>query len=81
MSELPALRREDLVVMLAELDGRPVADVRERIGSMELAWLVHRVEQRYATRLDLDDDQLAAMATVADAVRVFRQALPSVGDG
>ncbi len=81
MAGQPDLARADLVAMLAELSGRPAGDVSERIGSMELAWLVHLVEQRYDRRLDLTDDQLAGIRTVDDALAVFRTALTVPADG
>src|SRR5947199_334945 len=39
--------RDDVVAMLASYGDRPATAVRERIDSLELAWLVHQVEQRY----------------------------------
>ncbi|WP_275402510.1 hypothetical protein [Streptomyces sp. SID13031] len=42
---------------------------------MELAWLVHQVEQRY--ELELDDDQLDRIKTIDDAVFVLAEALKS----
>jgi acyl carrier protein len=42
---------------------------------MELAWLVHQVEQRYA--IELDDDQLDRIRTIDAAVAVLAEALAS----
>ena len=81
MAGQPDLERADLVAMLAELSGRPTTDVPGRIGSMELAWLVHLVEQRYDRRLDLTDDQLAGIRTVDDALAVLRTSLTVAADG
>ncbi|MDM4719004.1 acyl carrier protein [Micromonospora sp. WMMA1363] len=81
MADQPDLGRADLVTMLAELTDRPATDVPERLGSMELAWLVHLVEQRYDRRLDLTDDQLAGIRTVDDALAVFRTSLTVAADG
>ncbi|MFG1779813.1 acyl carrier protein [Micromonospora sp. NPDC049051] len=81
MAGQPDLRRADLVTMLAELAGKPPGDVGDRIGSMELAWLVHLVEQRHDRRLDLTDEQLAGIRSVDDALAVFRTALTAVADG
>jgi hypothetical protein len=81
MSGAPALARADLVTMLAELAGRPPEEVPERIGSMELAWLVHGVEQRYGLRLDLTDDELAGIQTVSDAVAVLGAAVTAHAHG
>jgi acyl carrier protein len=55
--------------MLAELGTRGADSELERLSSMEVAWLVHQVEQRYGVELDLDDEQLARLRTVSDAVR------------
>ena len=81
MTGQPDLGRADLVSMLAELTAKPVDQVPDRIGSMELAWLVHLVEQRYDRRLDLTDDQLAGIRTVDDALAVFHNSLTAPADG
>lgn len=81
MAAQPVPGRAELVDMLAELTAKPAAEVPERIGSMELAWLVHLVEQRYDTHLDLTDDQLAGIRTVDDAQRVFHACLSATADG
>ncbi|MFI7657579.1 acyl carrier protein [Micromonospora parva] len=81
MSGQPGLGRADLLSMLAELTAKPAAEVPDRIGSMELAWLVHLVEQRYDRRLDLADDELAGIRTVDDALAVFRASLTAPTDG
>ncbi|MEU8013079.1 acyl carrier protein [Micromonospora parva] len=81
MSGQPDLGRADLLSMLAELTAKPAAEVPDRIGSMELAWLVHLVEQRYERRLDLADDELARIRTVDDALAVFRASLTAPTDG
>jgi acyl carrier protein len=44
---------------------------------MELAWLVHQVEQRYA--VELDDDQLDRIRTIGDAVTVLAEVIPGHG--
>lgn len=69
------------MTMLAELTAKPAAEVSDRIGSMELAWLVHLVEQRYERRLDLTDDELAGIRTVDDALVVFQASLTASADG
>jgi len=71
----PLPGRDDVVAMLASYGDRPAAAVRERIDSLELAWLIHQVEQRYGVAIDLDDDALARMATVTDAVEVLREVM------
>jgi len=75
MSELPALDRADVLQMLQPLNERSQDPARERLNSMEVAWLVHQVEQRYGRQLDLDDDQLAQLRTVSDAVAVLGESV------
>jgi hypothetical protein len=72
--------RDEVVAMLASYGNREPAAVRERIDSLDLAWLVHQVEQRYGTSLDLDDDLLARMSTVSGAVEVLGEVLGSGPD-
>lgn len=81
MTGQPELTRDELVGMLAALTDRPVEQVPERVGSMELAWLVHGVEQRYGRRIDLTDEQLLGIRTVADAVAVLGAALTAESHG
>ncbi|SCF22596.1 hypothetical protein GA0074695_4525 [Micromonospora viridifaciens] len=81
MAGQPDLGRADLVSMLAELTAKPVDQVSDRIGSLELAWLVHLVEQRYDRRMELTDDQLAGIRTVDDALAVFHTSLTAPADG
>jgi hypothetical protein len=64
-------QRGDVLAMLASYGGRRPDQVPEHIDSMELAWLVHQVEQRYGFSLDSDDEALARMTTVSGAVRVL----------
>lgn len=70
-----AVGRDDVLAMLAGLDGRPARDVPELIESMELAWLVHQVEQRYGVRVELDGDQYDRMTTVSGAADVLREVI------
>lgn len=73
--------RDDVVAILASFRSRPAEEIPERIDSMELAWLVHQVEQRYGIQLDLDDGQLGRMSTVSDAVEVLREAMVTIDNG
>jgi hypothetical protein len=73
--------REAVVGMLAGLGGRRAERVGERIDSMELAWLMHQVEERYRVSLDLSDDDLGRMSTVDGAVEVLHEALREAGVG
>ena len=72
-STLPPPGRVELLTWLAGLGERPPG--AERLDSMELAWLVHQVEQRYG--VELADDQLERMATLDDAVTVIAEVLTS----
>jgi hypothetical protein len=66
-----ALERSEVVAMLASYGDRHPGQVPEAIDSLELAWLIHQVEQRYGA-LDIDDDSIARMFTVTGAVDVLR---------
>jgi acyl carrier protein len=63
--------RAEIVDWLAGL-GERSTNV-ERIDSMELAWLVHQVEQRYS--IELADEYLDRIRTIDDAVAVIAEAL------
>jgi hypothetical protein len=67
------ISRDEIVGWRAGLGERPAG--AERLDSMELAWLVHQVEQRYG--VELDDDQLARMTTIDDAAAVLSEVLTS----
>ena len=60
-------QRSDVVAMLATYGDRQPDQVPEAIDSLELAWLIHQIEQRYGP-LDVDDDMLARMSTVTSVV-------------
>jgi acyl carrier protein len=63
------------------MGSRAPGEVVEKIGSLELAWLISEVEQRYGRRLDLDDDTLSQMTTVSGAVAAIGQMLAGGEDG
>lgn len=75
------LDRADVLEILSGFHSRSVVDIPERIDSMELAWLVHQVEQRYDLRIELSDSQLGRMGTVAGAVEVLREVIETVRNG
>lgn len=75
MPDYPALERADVIQMLAELPSRGSDSALERLSSMEVAWLVHQVEQRYDVELDLDDEQLARLRTISDAVLLLGESV------
>lgn len=65
--------------MLATFGDRQPDQVTEVIDSLELAWLMHQLEQRYGT-LEVDDDTVARMSTVTgvlDVLKDLRVGLPS----
>jgi hypothetical protein len=72
--------RSDVVAMVASFGDRPVTEVGERIDSIQLAWLVHQVEQRYGVQIELDDAQYGRMSTITGAVEVLREAVMVVED-
>ena len=57
--------------MLATYGDRQPDQVPEAIDSLELAWLIHQIEQRYG-ELDVDDDTIARMTTVTGVVDVLK---------
>ena len=63
--------RAEIVDWLAGLGER--SGELERIDSMELAWLVHQVEQRYS--VELGDEYLDRIKTIDDAVTVLAEVL------
>jgi acyl carrier protein len=63
------------------IGNRAPDEVTEEIGSLELAWLISQVEERYGTTLVFDDASLRQMMTVSGAVATIHQMLASVGDG
>jgi hypothetical protein len=65
------LQRSDVVAMLATYGDRQPEQVPEAIDSLELAWLIHQIEQRYGP-LDVDDDMLARMSTVTSVAGLLR---------
>jgi hypothetical protein len=72
-------QRSDVIAMLATFGDRQPDQVTEVIDSLELAWLMHQLEQRYGT-LDVDDDTVARMSTVTgvlDVLKDLRVGLPS----
>ena len=78
MSTKPAVARDDVVAMIASLGDRTVDEVGDGVDSMQLAWLMHQVEQRYGVEIELSDGQFARMSTVDGAVEVLREAIGAV---
>jgi hypothetical protein len=69
------LSKDAVLSILAALGDRGPAAVDDVVGSLELAWLITEVEQRYSATLELGDEQLASVRTVDDATVVLNQAL------
>ena len=63
--------RDDVVAMLATYGERSPEEVPESVDSLELAWLIHQVEQRYGRPFDADDEALARMTSVSAVVEVL----------
>lgn len=81
MTTRQAHGRERVAVLLAGYGARGGDGPQpERIDSLELAWLLHRVVEDYGVELDLDDDQLGRMDTVSGAAEVLREELVGFGD-
>jgi hypothetical protein len=81
MSQSGAPDRGQIVAMLAAFGDRAPEAVPERIGSLELTWLITGIEQQYNVVLDLSDDDLSQMTTVSGAVAGFQAALAGAGHG
>lgn len=78
MTDKPSVARDDVVAMIASLGDRDAGEVGDRVDSMQLAWLMHQVEQRYGVEIELNDGQFARMSTVDGAVEVLREAIGAV---
>jgi len=57
--------------MLAGFGDRRPDQIPESVDSLELAWLIHQIEQRYGP-LDIDDDMLDRMTSVTAVVEVLQ---------
>ena len=66
--------------MLATYGERDPEQVPEAIDSLELAWLIHQIEQRYG-QLDVDDDTIARMSTVTGVLGVLTDLKVGSADG
>lgn len=65
--------RAELLAMLTAFGDRRPEQVPESIDSMELAWLIHQVEERYGRRIDLDDAALARITSITAAEQILRE--------
>ncbi|HEV2635708.1 MAG TPA: hypothetical protein VGX23_11215 [Actinocrinis sp.] len=69
-----------VVRLLAAFGDRAPESVDDVVGSLELTWLIAQVEEQYAVVLDLRDEQLARITTVADAAEVLGEAVGAALD-
>ena len=75
MNDQGAPSRDEVIAILATLGDRPIEEVGDQIGSLELTWLVTQIEQRYDITLDLSEEDLSQMMTVSGAVTALREVL------
>lgn len=75
MSHQTAPDRDEVIAMLAAFGQRSPDEVAEQIGSLELTWLITKVELRYGVTLDLSDETLTQMTTVSSAVTTLADVL------
>ena len=75
MSHQTVPDRAEVIAMLASFGQRSPDEVAEQIGSLELTWLITKVELRYGVMLDLSDETLAQMTTVSSAVTTLADVL------
>jgi acyl carrier protein len=81
MSQPAVPDRGDVIAMLATFGDRDADAVAEGIGSLELTWLITKVEERYDVTLDLSDEAMHQMSTVSGAVAVLHDVLAGSGHG
>ena len=81
MSQPAEPNREEVVAMLASFGDRSPDEVAERIGSLELTWLITKIELKYGVTLDLSDEALAEMTTVSGTVAALREVLAGAEHG
>jgi hypothetical protein len=72
---LPPPERADVLAMLAAFGNRAPESVLDRIGSLELTWLIAEFEQRYGVEVELSDERLEQVRTVDDATELLRDAV------
>jgi hypothetical protein len=75
MSQPATPDRTEVIEMLASFGQRSADEVPEQIGSLELTWLITKVELQYGVTLELSDATLLGMTTVSSAVATLRDVL------
>ena len=68
-----------VVRLLAAFGDRAPESVDDVVGSLELTWLIAQVEQQYSVVLELTDEHLSRIGTVADAADVLCAELIALG--
>jgi acyl carrier protein len=75
MSQPVPPSRDEVIALLATFGERSHDEVAEQISSLELTWLITKVESQYDVTLDLTDEALDQMTTVSGAVTTLRDVL------
>jgi acyl carrier protein len=75
MSQRALVGRAEVIAMLAGFGQRSIDEIPEQIGSLELTWLITKVESQYGVALDLSDETLSQMTTVSSATAALARAL------
>jgi acyl carrier protein len=65
----------DVLALLGTRDTSTAGQWDERIDSLEIAVLIHAMEQRYGVVVPLTGELMVRLATVTGAVAVLREAL------
>jgi len=81
MNEYAVPDRDEVIAMLAAFGQRSPDEVAEEIGSLELTWLITKVELRYGVTLELSDETMAEMTTVSGAVTALADVLAGAEHG
>jgi len=81
MNEYAVPDRDEVIAMLASFGQRSPDEVAEEIGSLELTWLITKVELRYGVTLELSDETMAEMTTVSGAVTALADVLAGAEHG
>lgn len=75
VSDNSAALRDKVLDMLAEYGDKKPSEVPEHVESLQIAWLIHVIEERYRVQLDLTDDVFEQMTTVDGVAAVLGQVL------
>jgi acyl carrier protein len=81
MTQSAAPDRTEVIAMLASFGERSPDEVAEQISSLELTWLITKVELKYGVTIDFSDETLAQMSTVGGVVDALRGAITTQDHG